>query len=85
METIAAKIQLMESTITDMAGRIDAYVTKMNGMMGAIEINEINMKGSFDTKMGELLATTNQTIADAAGVSNAQLQALRQEVGSNIV
>ena len=85
METIAAKIQLMESTITDMAGRIDVYVTKMDGMMVTIENNDINVKGTFETRMGELLATTNQTIADTAGISNAQLQALRQEVGSNLV
>ena len=79
-----AKIQLMESTIMDRAGRIDAYVTQMSGMMGTIENNDINMKRTFDTKMGELLATTNQPISGAAGLSNAQLQALRQEVGSNI-
>ena len=85
MDTVVAKMQLMETTITDMAGRIDAYVNKMDGMMTTIENNDINVKGTFDTKMGEMLATMNQAIADAAGIQHAQLQALRTEIGNNIV
>ena len=85
MDTVVAKMQLMETTITDMAGRIDAYVNKMDGMMTTIENNDINVKGTFDTKMGEMLATINQAIADATGIQHAQLQALRTEFGNNIV
>ena len=60
MDTVVAKMQLMETTITDMAGRIDAYVNKMDGMMTTIENNDINVKGTFDTKMGEML-DSNET------------------------
>lgn len=84
MDTVAAKVQLMGTTITDMAGWIDAYVNKMDGMMITIGNNDINVK-EFDTKMGEMLATMNQAVADAAGIQHAQLQALRAEVGNNIV
>ena len=52
METLQAKIQLMESTIMDVAGQIDAYATKMDGMMVTIENNDINVKGTFETMRG---------------------------------
>ena len=44
MDAVVAKMQQMETTITDMAGRIDAYVNKMDGMMTTIENNDINVK-----------------------------------------
>ena len=85
MDNVVAKMQQMESTITDMAGRIDAYVNRMDGMMTTIENNDINVKGTFDTKMGEMLASMNRAIADAAGIQQAQLQVLQTDYGNKLV
>ena len=51
MDTVVAKMQLMETTITNKAGRIDAYVNKIDGMMTSIENSAINVKGTFETRM----------------------------------
>ena len=53
--------------------------------MTTIENNDINVKGTFETKMGEMLASMNRAIADAAGIQQAQLQALRTEFGDKVV
>ena len=84
MDAVVAKMQQMETTITDMAGRIDAYVNKMDGMMTTIENNNISVKGTFDTKMGEMLTNMNRSIADAAGIQQAQLQALQTGFGDKV-
>ena len=63
MESVKAKQQLMEATITDMAGKIDAYVQRMIGMMTTVENNDPSVKGTTETKILELQATTNQTTA----------------------
>ena len=80
MESLQAKQLLMEATITDMAGKIDAYVQRMTGMMATVENNDINVKGTIETKMMELKATANQTITDAAAISNAHLVAHQAEM-----
>ena len=82
MDNVVARMQQMEATITDMAGCIDAYVNRVDGMMTTIEDNNINVKGAFDMKMGEILAIMNRAIAGAAGIQQAQLQALQTEFES---
>ena len=61
MESLQTKMQVMEAPITDMAGKIDAYFTKMDRMMGTIKDNDKSMKGTvedmrgtIENKMGEL-------------------------------
>ena len=68
VDNVVAKMQLMESTITKMAGRSDAYVNRVDVMMNTIESNDLNIKGAFDTKIGEMVANMNRAIADAAGI-----------------
>ena len=63
-----------------MAAKIDAYVQRITGMMATVENNDANVKGTTETKMMELRATTNQTITDAAAISNAQLIAHQAEM-----
>ena len=52
--------------------------------MSTIESNDLNVKGSFDTKIGEMLANMNRAIADAAGIQQAQLQAMQTEYGNKL-
>ena len=57
MDNVVAKMQPLDSTITEMAGRIDAYVNRVDGMMTTIESNDLNVKGAFDTKWEKCLRT----------------------------
>ena len=84
MDAAVVRMQHMETTITDMAGRIDAYVNRVDVMMDTIAKNDINVKGIFDVRMGEMLSNTNKAIVDAAGIQQAQLQALQTEFGSKV-
>ena len=84
MDAAVVRIQQMETTITDMAGRMTAYVNRVDVMMDTIEKNDINVKGMFDARMGEMMSSTNKAIVDAAGIQQAQLQALQTEFGSKV-
>ena len=68
MDAAVLRIQQMETTITDMAGRMTAYVARVDVMMDTIEKNDINVKGMFDARMGEMMSSTNRAIVDAAGI-----------------
>ena len=55
MDAAVLRIQQMETTITEMAGRMTAYVARVDVMMDTIEKNDINVKGMFDARMGEMM------------------------------
>ena len=84
MDAAVVRIQQMETTITDMAGRMTAYVNRVDVMMDTIEKNDINVKGMFEARMGEMMSSNNKAIVDAAGIQQAQLQALQTEFGSKV-
>ena len=91
MDALALRIQAMEAIVTDMATKMNAYVTKTDGMMTVVETNDTALKatieavkGTLDTKISELQASATKTITDAAGIQQAQLQLLSSDFSTSI-
>ena len=71
--------------------KMNAYVTKTDGMMTVVETNDTALKatieaakGTLDTQISELQASATKTITDAAGIQQAQLQLLSSEFSTSI-
>ena len=80
MEHIFPRIQTLETSFTDMASRIDAYVQRMTAMMNTVEEHDKTVKGTIETMQNAI----RKEVMDSATIAIAQVEAIKQEVGQRI-
>ena len=74
------RIQTLEASLTEMATRMNAYVIKTDAMMTAVESNDSMLKSSIEN----VKAATTQATTDAATTLNAQMEAMKIEIGQRV-
>ena len=74
------RIQLLGASLTEMATRMNAYVIKTDAMMTTVESNDSMLKSSIEN----VKAATTQATTDAATTFNAQMDAMKIEIGQRV-
>ena len=74
------RIQILEASFTEMVTRMNAHVIKVDAMMTTVESNDSLLKSSIEN----VKAATTQATTDSATTLNAQMEAMKIEIGQRV-